>query len=245
LKRELKRQIKQDDLKTGLEEAVHWVSQNREWLRNVGIAVIVVAAGAWGLSAFQEQRSRRAETALAEALAVLEAPVASEIPAGAPASGGTVYATEAERWTKAAAAFDGVERGFASLPAGLRARYFAAICRIELGQTAEAQKTLGEIAALRDGERLEPALARLALADLLRRTSQWDKAIDAYRQAADDPAFPLPRDHALMSLARVQEEAKRPADARLTYRRLFVDFPASVYAGEAKRRADDLETLGG
>jgi hypothetical protein len=244
LKRELKKQIKQDELVSGFEHALAWLQANRDLARNLAIALVVLGGGAWGVHAWQERRSREAEAAFGEALAILRAPVANETPAGTPPSS-AAYATEAERLKKATAAFDGVDRRFGSHPVGLRARYYAAVCRAQSGDHAEAQKMLTEIAARKGGEQLEPALARLALADLLRRTGQAAKAVDAFRQMADDPSFPLPRDHALMSLARTLDESGKPVEARAAYRRLFVEFPSSVYATESRRRADDLETLGG
>jgi hypothetical protein len=244
LKRELKRQIKQDELVSGFEHALVWIQTNRDLVRNVAIALVVLVGGAWGVHAWQERRNRDAETAFGEALAILRTPVASELPPGTPPAG-AVYATEAEKLKKATAAFDGIERRFGSQPAALRARYYAAVCRAQSGDIAEAQKMLTELAARKDGDRLEPALARLALADLLRRSGQAEKAADAYAQLVGDSSFPLPRDHALMSLARTLEESHKPGEARAAYKRLFVEFPASVYAAEARRRADDLETLGG
>jgi tetratricopeptide (TPR) repeat protein len=123
---------------------------------------------------------------------------------------------------------------------GQRARYLGAIARLELGETATAETVLKDLAARREAGALEPALARLALAELYRRVGQLDKAIEAYRQFAGDTTVPLPRDYALMSLGAAQEEAKKPAEARASYERLLQEFPASVYSAEARRRADFL-----
>ena len=45
-----------------------------------------------------------------------------------------------------------------------------------------------------------------------------------------------------MSLAGTLEDAKRLAEAVAAYKRLTEEFPASVYAGEARRKADYLQT---
>ena len=113
---------------------------------------------------------------------------------------------------------------------------------MEAGQATEAEKVLGQVAALRAPEALEPALARLALGELYRRSGKIDQAVDAFRQVVDDAQAPVPRDYALISLAATLEEAKRPTEARAAYERLGQDFPASVYAGEARRRAEFLQT---
>src|SRR6185503_18950452 len=168
------------------------------------------------------------------------APLAAEVPQGEKPPG-PVFATAKERYEKAAAAFDGVQRQYGSTSTGLRARYYAALCRVELGQTEEARKDLAEVAARADGRSLEPALARLALADLLKRTGQTDQAIDAYRALVQDKSLPIPRDHVFMTLAETLELAHRPADARTAYKQLADEFPASPYAGPAQQRAAYLE----
>ncbi len=121
-------------------------------------------------------------------------------PTGPP---GQVFATSEEKYKTAAAAFEGVERRFGSSKTGLRAKYYAALSRVQLGQNAEAEKALKEIQAL--GAGLEPELARLALADLYRRSRQVDKAVEAYRGIATNPTANVPRDYAL---------AQRRPDAR-------------------------------
>jgi lipopolysaccharide biosynthesis regulator YciM len=84
----------------------------------------------------------------------------------------------------------------------------------------------------------------MALADLYRRRGEVDKAVEAYRGLATNPAASVPRDFALLSAARALEDAKRWPEARAAYRQVFEDFPASVFASEARARALYLQTLG-
>lgn len=242
MKKELRKQIKQDEFVSGLERAMSWMAAHRDEVRITAIVALIVAVAASGLAYFQSKRTHEAEQAFAEALETFKAPVAAELPEGFQKPPGPVFASAAEKYRKAAAAFDGIERKYSSLTVGWRARYYGALCRVELGDAEEARKAFSEIAARKEGKALEPALARLALADLYRRSGQVDKAVDAYRQLAEDASLPLPRDHALMSMARTLEEARRIPEARGAYRRLSEEFPGSVYAAEARQRASYLET---
>lgn len=242
MKKELKDQIKQDDLMSGLERAFLWSRQHRDEIR-IGALVLVVLAGAvLALVLFREQRLREADRALREALTTFEAPVASELPAGAERPAGPVFASAEEKYKTAAAAFEGVERRHSSSVAGLRAKYFAALSRIELGQYPEAEKALKEIQSR--GAGLEPDLARLALAALYRRSGQTDKAVEAYRAFASNPQAGMPRDYALMSAGQTLEDARRFAEARATYKQLTEEFPASAFAADARTRAEYLSTAG-
>jgi hypothetical protein len=242
LKRELKEEIRQDEFASGLELAWAWAGRHRDEIR-IGVLVFVVLAGALlALQHFRDQRMREADRALREALTTFEAPVASELPEGGERPSGQVFATAEEKYKTAAAAFEGVERRYTSTAVGERAKYFAALSRLELAQYPEAEKALKELQA--KGAGLEPDLARLALATLYRRSGQVDKAVEAFRSFATNPSASMPRDIALMSAAQTLEEAQRFGEARAAYRELTEEFPTSVFASAAKARVDYLATAG-
>ena len=239
MKSELKKQMKQDELRTGFDHALGWTSTHRDEVRVTLIALAVLGLAAVGFGSYRSHRQASAEKAFDEALTIFHAPVAGEPDAAR--SGGTVYATAAEKHQKAAAAFADISTRYGSSSTGRRARYYAALASLELGKTAEAEAELKELAA--GGEdALVRGLARLALADLHRSDGRWDLAVEGYRKIVDDSGSAVPRDHALMRLASTLEEAQRTPDALTTYRRLIEEFPSSVYLTDAKRR---LEYLGG
>jgi tetratricopeptide (TPR) repeat protein len=241
LKRELKEQIKQDEFATGLERAAAWAGAHREELRIGGGVAVVLLAAVGALAYFRNERAREAERAFQDALASYTAPVAAELAAGTERPSGQVFGSGEDRYKTAAAAFEGVVRRYGSSSVALRAEYYAALSRMELKQYAEAEKALKDVQA-KGGGGLEPELARLALADLYRRSGQTDKAVEAYRALATSSNPSLPRDYALLRLAGTLEEAKRFGEARAAYRELLEQFPASVYAAEARSRADYLQT---
>ncbi len=244
MKKELRREIKEDEFASLLEKVFIWGSSHRDELR-IGIGVGVVLLAAFGaLTYFQSHRTAEAERAFRDALDAFEAPVASEIPTGADRPAGQVFATAADKYKTAAAGFEGVTRRYGSSDIGTRAKYYAALARIELEQYAEAEKALRELVAP-GPDVLVPDLARVALGGLYRRSGETDQAVEAYRSVVSNPTASMPGDYALQCIASTLEDAGRWAEARAAYRELVEQFPASVYAAPARARAEYLQTAPG
>lgn len=236
MKKELKKSIKEDEFLSGMEIAWNWWKAN-EKLAKAGVAALAVALIlAVGLSMLSSRRERDLAASFDAAMRVYETPLTSEVQ-GAPPPGVTLFATRSEKYTKAAAAFDGVERSHPSHVLGRRARYYAALCRLELGDAEGARKALKALADAAPASSLEGALARIGLADADRRSGALDKAVESYRALSDEAALGMPRDYVIMSLASTLETAQRTTEAAASYRRLYEQYPDSVYAPEAQRRA--------
>ncbi len=237
--KELKRQMKQDDLVTGVTQAQGWVKGHQDQVRLWGLVALVLVGGWGAFRWFQISRDIESQAALGEALTLLEAPVRSAQPEGAPEPQGTVFATEQERLNKALAALEGVRQRYGSMRVGRQAAYQAAVCRMQLGELDAARKDLSELSAQRE-DALVAGQARLSLAELEARSGNVDKAVEALRPLVDDENASLPRDYALMRLAVTLEEGHRPGEAAQAYRRLSQDFPESLFASEARRKAEYL-----
>lgn len=245
MKKELRKQIKEDEFRSGMEIAWNWWKTNQKLARAGAAALGVVLLAGIGLSMLKSRRERDVGAAFDAAMRLYETPLVAEVQ-GAPPPGVTPFAIRSDKYTKSAAAFDGVERSHPSHALGRRARYYAALCRLELGDADGARKALKSLADAAPAGTLEGALARIALADADRRSGALDKAVESYRALADEAALGMPRDYVIMSLASTLETAQRTTEAVASYRRLYEQFPDSVYAPEAQRRAAYLrpETRG-
>src|SRR5262249_32913379 len=201
MKGELRRQVKQNGLVTGVQQASRWTVAHESQVKVTAATVAVVGLAIFGVTTYQGHRRTEADRLFSEAQETFHSPVKTEQPEGFEPPPGTLYATAAEQYRKAAGLFDEVDRKYASLDVGRRARYYAALCRVELGEYDAAEKPLTELAARREGgDAIEPSLARLALADLHRRRGQVDKAVEDYQRLSEDSSFVLPHDHLLLEL---------------------------------------------
>jgi tetratricopeptide (TPR) repeat protein len=244
LKKELKRQIKEDEFISVLGRAWQWIAEHRKELQTVGLAAIAVLAIGAGLSWYQSGRDAAARADWAKVLGDFHAPLESELAEDAPAPAGPVFADTEERARKAMAGFDGFERRFPRHELALRARYYSGLCHIQLGELEQAEPLLSEVAARKDLGTVEPALALVALAGAYRAEGRYDDAVETWRRLLDDPASPLPKDQALMQLAENLERAERLPEARAHYERLTHEHPMSPHAAAARQRASDLERAG-
>ncbi len=239
MKKTLRRQIKQDELVSSYTQVESWTRVHADTLKTTTAVVVVAALAVAGVWYFRSHRQAAATQGLDEAM---ESFVAATAPS-APEAGPAAAPDRAEKLKKALAAFEGVAGRYGSVAAGRRARYFAAVCKIELGDLEPARKDLQALAAEARGSSgpLQAGLARLALAGLARRQKQFDQAVQAYEALLADPSSPLPRDYVIFALAQTLEEAGRTKDAAATFRRLVDEQPQSPFASQARSQADYLK----
>jgi TolA-binding protein len=112
-----------------------------------------------------------------------------------------------------------------------------------MGQVTQAEELLKPIAAMRDASMIEPALARLRLAELALHSGRAKEAAAAYQVLIDDPASGLPRDRLVFGLAESLEAAGQKLEARRAYTDLVNRHPQSPYSQDARLKMDALATL--
>jgi tetratricopeptide (TPR) repeat protein len=225
LDKELRNELKHDEVGDALQEARGFLS--RPEVVKPALAVIGLFLVLIGLYYGQKFRAASAESAFARATEVYHAQVGKPL---SPAPGtGQTFATPAEKFQKAKARFDDVAKSYSSMAAGRRARYYSALCLAEMGQAAEAEAALKEIAALSDPGAIEPAMARLRLAELI--SQQPGRAKDAaalYKKLIAEETAGIPKDRLLFGLAESLESAGERIEARRAYADLMNRHPQSL-----------------
>ncbi len=227
-------------------EFARTVAQARDMLetrgRDIGsLAVIVVAAVALvgGYTWWRQSRDSSANTMLAEALAVFEAPVVAP---AAPAPGSPIpvqqpgtYPTEQAKLEAALPKFEETSKKYASSDAGISARYHSAGILLTLGRFADAEQRYQEVLDKAGRSSIYGRTARLGQAEAQVAEGKYDNAIATYRELSTDSSVQLPVDGILMHLGRACVKAGKKDDAVRAFNRVVEEFPQSVYVADARK----------
>jgi len=187
--------LKQDKFARAAASSADWIGGHREgivrWAVFAGAVLILTVGG----SIYWNARTSAADAALGSAIDLYDTPLAQP---GAPPEAG-VYPTAAARAKEANREFVAIVHDFGWLPEAAKARYFAGVSYIELGQNGNAEAELA--AAARSWDRNLANLAKLALAGLYHQTNRDTEAIGLYNELAAKPSATVSAGVAQLDLA--------------------------------------------
>lgn len=212
----------------------------------VGVAV-VLAVAVGGYLAWRNSINNEARTLLAEAMVIVEAPVAPPAPpAGesldqpaAPAQQPGTYPTDQARLEAALPKLLAAADTFPDTDAGLTARYEAASALVALSRFDEAIAQYQQV--IDGGSGVHARMARLGKAEAQLRAGQHDEAIAGFRAAADEASTTLPKEAVLLELARAYQLAGKPEDARTTLNEIIEQHAESPIAAVAREELDKIK----
>lgn len=244
MKRTERHRLKQNEFARSVVHArERLTSRRREIAMAIGALVLVVAAVA-GFAAWRAARDARANRALAEALAVAEAPV---VPPAAPAPGSEpplprpgTFQTEQARMEAALPKLLEAADNHPNTLAGVTARYHAAAILNALGRHAEAEQQYQQVVS-KAGANIYSRTGRLGLAAAQAAQGKYDSAIAIYTELSRDASAQIPVDGVLMQLGRTYVRAGRKEEAARAFTRVVEEFPESVYAADARRELEDVK----
>ena len=208
----------------------------------VVIAALVLVGGYLG---YRASRNAKAQTLLASALAVAEAPVVVP-PPPAPGSPPPVqqpgtFRTERERLEAALPRLQQAADAYPDSEAGITARYRLAASLAEIGRYAEAEQRYQEVVTKSGSKSVYHHTARLGVAEAQLAQGKNDAAIATFKEVSTDSSSTLPVDGVLMQLGRAALVAGKKDEASRAFTRVVEEFPQSLYASEAKEKLAEIK----
>ncbi len=234
--------LKHNEAADALVAASTFVSRHGRTLGLALVALLLLVGAVFGYRAFTARAEERAQAQLAQAVEVLNAPIAPAPAAGAapaPAAEGT-YPTEEARADAALQQLLATAEQYGNTDAGLRARYYAASLYAETDKPKEAGEAYEQVRSDAGASTLLGRMASLGLASMQVRQKQFDPAIKTLQELSQRRDGPLPVDAVLVQLADAYQQAGRAAEATQTLQRVIDEFPQSPYAADARERVEAL-----
>jgi TolA-binding protein len=233
--------LKENEFARSVANARRVLEERSRDLGLVVLMIVVALVAVGGYTWWRQARAERANTLLAAALAVHEAPVVAP---AEPAPGSPVpveqpgtFKTEQARLEAALPKFIEAAEQYPSTDAGIAARYHAAGVLAQLGRYAEAEQRYQQVVDT-GGRTIYARTARLGLADAQLAQGKFDQAIAIYRDLSTESSPQLPVDGVLMHLGRAYLRAGKKDDAARAFNRVVEEFPDSLYVADARRELE-------
>ena len=241
MRAETRHQLKQDRFSKATiqaaEKTVHWTVEHQSKLIVAAIAVLAVAAIAFGGWYYLNLQDEKASGELSTAVRTFEAPVR---PAGVPPQPGyDSYASLEERATAARKQFRAIVDKYPHTKTADMARFFVGLASVQLNDNAAAERNLQTTAG--SSNRELAALGKFALASVYRAEKKDPQALDLYKQLADKPTTTVSRVTAQLELAGLYEAQQKPDEAKKIYDQVQKENPSTEAASLAQRRAAALK----
>ncbi len=241
MRAETRHQLKQDRFSKvtleAAENAAHWSEEHKSKLIVGVIAVVVIAAVAFGGWYYVNSQDEKASAELSTAVRTFETPVR---PAGVPAQPGyDSFASTQERATAARKQFQAIADKYPHTHTADMARYFVGLASSQLNDNPAAERSLQEAAGSSNADLA--ALGKFALASVYRAEKKDTQAIDLYKQLIDKPTIVVSKATAQLELAGFYESHQKPDEAKKIYDQVEKENPASEAASLAQRRAGALK----
>jgi len=238
---ETRHQLKQDRFSKvtfeAAESAAHWSEEHKSTLIAAAIAVVAIAAIAFGGWYYINSQDEKASAEFSTAVRTWETPLR---PAGVPPQPGSdSFASAQERATAARKQFQAIADKYPRTHTADMARYFVGLASAQLGDNAAAERSLQEAAHSSNADLA--ALGKFALASVYRAENKDAQAIDLYKQLMDKPTLVVSKATAQLELASFYESRQKPDEAKRLYDQVAKENPATEAASLAQRRVAALK----
>ncbi|MGB7436260.1 MAG: tetratricopeptide repeat protein [Candidatus Acidiferrum sp.] len=231
-----RKELKQDKVRETFEHGAEAVLSHTRLASIALLVVILAAAGYLGWKFYHEHQTAQAQVALDEAMKIFNAPVATS---GQPALPGEVtYPTAEKRDQDAQPKLAAVAAQYPHTNPGKLARYYSALCLMDLDRLNQASEELKRLDAGSDKEL--SALAKYQSALIAERNGNKTEAINILEGLTNAGSVLVPKAMVQLELAGIYTQTD-PKKATALYERLKKDYPNTPVADQADR---GLELLG-
>jgi predicted negative regulator of RcsB-dependent stress response len=225
-----RKELKHDRVRESIEHGAEAVLSHTRIASVALLVAIVFLAGYYGWKIYNDRQTTQAQAALDDAMKIFNAPI---LLPGQPSLPGEIsYVDPAQRSQDAEVRLAGVVAKYSNTSPGRLARYYSALCLMDLDKLNQASE---ELKKLESGSEKELAsLANFQKALIAERTGKSEQAIPILRALSDSGSILVPKPLVLLELAGVLRQTN-PKEAVTLYEQIKKDYPNTSVADEADR----------
>jgi predicted negative regulator of RcsB-dependent stress response len=231
-----RKELKHDKVRETFEHGAEAVLSHTRLTSFAVLALIVVAAGYLGWKFYNERQTAQAQVALDGAMKIFNSPLATS---GQPAlPGETTYPNAEKRAEEAQPKLETVANQYPHTNPGKLARYYSALCLMDMDKLNQATEELKNLDGGSDKEL--SALAKYQSALIDERNGKKDEAIKKLQALTTSGSVLVPKPMVLLELAGLYSQTDRK-QATALYEQLKKEYPNTPVADQADR---GLQLLG-
>ncbi len=223
------------------DEVLDWVGRTVQYVRGHGRgllaiagAVVAVVAIVAAVTAYSDRQVERANTLLAQALAIHDAPIDAVNPTPDDPKNPS-FPDETSRSLRAKSSFETLHEEFKGRSLGAIAAAYLGDLAAATGDAEGAEALWREAMAGVDDTLLAGRL-QMNLINLGKSQGRGEAVVEELRGLLSSGSSALPPDAVLYELARALEELGRADEAVGAYERLVDEYESSAYAPDARRK---------
>lgn len=225
-----RKELKQDKVRETFEHGAEAVLSHTR-VAAIGLLVaIVILCGYYGWKIYNDRQTAQAQAALDDAMKVFNAAIL--LPGQPSIPGELSYIDPSQRSQDAEVKLSAVASKYPGTNPGRMARYYSALCLMDLDRLNQASEELNKLDAGSDKEL--SALANFQRALIAERTGKTDQAIQLLRNLTNSGAVLLPKPMVQLELAGILRQSN-PKEAAALYEQIKKDHPNTAIADEADR----------
>jgi predicted negative regulator of RcsB-dependent stress response len=230
-----RKELKHDRVRETIEHGAEAVFSHTRIASIAILVAIVLLSGYYGWKIYNERQTAQAQAALDGAMKIFNAQILLPGQPGLP--GEVSYVDPAQRSQDAEVRLSAVAAKYSNAPPGRLARYYSAICLMDMDKLNQASE---ELKRLQNGSDKElAALANFQQALIAERSGKNDQAIPILRALSNSGSILVPKPLVLLELAGILRQTS-PKEAVTLYEQIKKDYPNTSVADEADRGLGEL-----
>lgn len=225
-----RKELKQDKVRETFEHGAEAVLSHTR-IASIAVLVLILAGSAYlGWKFFNDRQTAQAQVALDDAMKIFNAQIA--VP-GQPALPGELTYTDPEKRAQdAQPKLASVAEKYPHTNPGKLARYYSALCLMDLDRLNQASEELKRLDTGSDKELA--ALSKYQTALIAERSGKKDEAIKTLQVLSTSGSVLVPKPMVLLELARLYAQTDKK-QATTLFEQLKKDYPNTPVSDEADR----------